>query len=225
MALYSKYEIVAKVVEIVLIPMLYHSDLEIAKKVSKTVVEAGSKLLEFTNRGHRAFMVSSELSKWRENEGLDLVLGAGTVLEPATAALYINLGADFIVGPNFGLEVAKLCNERVVVYVPGCSTITEIYQAEEYGAELFKIFPEEVLIPRFVRNILAPCPWLKLIPSGGLTPSKEVIDEWIGGVVALNRGTSLLRPDLINAGDYTSLRRRVEQYLQHIREAKSRAKK
>jgi 2-dehydro-3-deoxyphosphogluconate aldolase/(4S)-4-hydroxy-2-oxoglutarate aldolase len=159
-------------------------------------------------------MVFSELSKWRENEGLALVLGAGTVLEPATAALYINLGADFIVGPNFGLEVAKLCNKRVVVYVPGCSTITEIYQAEEYGAELFKIFPEEVLIPRFFRNILAPCPWLKLIPTGGLTPSKEVIDEWIGGgVVALNRGTKLLRPDLINAGDYTSLRRRVEQYL------------
>lgn len=226
MGLYEKHEVVAKVIEVGLVPIFYHGDVEVAKKVSTAVAEAGSKLLEFTNRGPRAFLVFAELAKWRDSERPDLILGAGTILDPATAALYINLGADFIVGPSFNPEVAKLCNRRHVAYVPGCSTPTEIAYAEELGADIFKIFPAEVLTSKFIKNILGPCPWLKLMPSGGLEPKKEVVEEWISaGAVALNMGTSLLRPDLIKAGDYETLKKKVEECLQYIREAKTKTKK
>ncbi|MCF8884648.1 MAG: bifunctional 4-hydroxy-2-oxoglutarate aldolase/2-dehydro-3-deoxy-phosphogluconate aldolase [Nitrososphaerota archaeon] len=225
MGLYEKHEVVAKVIEIGLVPIFYHGDVEVAKNVSIAVTEAGSKLLEFTNRGPRAFMVFAELAKWRDSEKPDLILGAGTILDPATAALYINLGADFIVGPSFNPEVAKICNRRHVPYIPGCSTPTEIAYAEELGADIFKVFPAEVLSPKFIKNLLGPCPWLKLMPSGGLEPKKEMIKEWIeAGAVALNMGTSLLKPDLIKAGDYESLKKLVQECLQYIREAKAEAK-
>ncbi|MDW8021299.1 MAG: bifunctional 4-hydroxy-2-oxoglutarate aldolase/2-dehydro-3-deoxy-phosphogluconate aldolase [Nitrososphaerota archaeon] len=223
MGLHEKHEVISKVIEIGLVPIFYHGDIEVAKNVCVAVVKAGSKLLEFTNRGPRAFLVFSELAKWRDAEAPDLILGAGTVLDPATAALYINLGADFIVGPSFNPEVARICNRRHVPYVPGCSTLTEIAYAEELGADIFKIFPAEVLTSKFIKNLLGPCPWLKLMPSGGLEPKKEIVEEWIkAGAVALNMGTSLLRPDLIKAGDYDTLRKKVEECLQYIREAKAK---
>jgi len=223
MGLFEKHEVISSVIHIGLVPIFYHGDVEVAKNVAIAVAEAGSKLLEFTNRGPRAFLVFEELVKWRDRERPDLILGAGTVLDPATAALYINLGADFIVGPNFNPEVAKLCNRRHVPYVPGCSTPTEITIAEEYGADIFKIFPAEVLTPKFISNLLGPYPWLKLMPSGGLNPVKEEIEEWIkAGAVALNMGSALLRKDLIDAKDYDGLRRKVEECLNYIKEAKSK---
>lgn len=226
MGLYNRCEVVAKVIDTGLIPLFYHGDIEVAKKVCTVVVEAGSKLLEFTNRGPRAFLVFAELAKWRDSERTDLILGAGTILDAATAALYIDLGADFIVGPSFNPEVAKLCNRRHIAYVPGCSTPTEIAYAEELGADIFKIFPAEVLTPKFIKNLLGPCPWLKLMPSGGLEPKKETIEEWIGaGAAALNMGTSLLRADLIKAGEYDTLKKLIEECLKYIREAKEKKKK
>jgi 2-dehydro-3-deoxyphosphogluconate aldolase/(4S)-4-hydroxy-2-oxoglutarate aldolase len=226
MGLYERCEVVAKVIEVGLVPIFYYGNVEVAKKVCTAVVEAGSKLLEFTNRGPRAFMVFAELAKWRDSEKPGLILGAGTIIDPATAALYINLGADFIVGPSFNPEVAKLCNRRHVAYVPGCSTPTEIAYAEELGADIIKIFPAEILTPKFIKNLLGPCPWLKLMPSGGLEPKKETIEEWISaGAVALNMGTSLLRPDLIKAGDYETLKKLVEECLKYIRDAKAKKQK
>jgi len=223
MGLFEKHEVIAKLLEVGLVPIFYHGDVEVAKKVSSAVAEAGSKLLEFTNRGARAFLVFKELAEWRKKEQPDLILGAGTILDPATASLYINLGADFIVGPSFNPEVAKICNRRHVPYIPGCSTPTEIAVAEEYGADIFKIFPAQVLTPKFIKNILAPCPWLKLMPSGGIKPEKEEIEEWIKvGAVALNMGSALLRKDLIQAGDYEGLRKKVEEALTYIKEAKAK---
>jgi len=223
MGLFEKHEVIAKLLEVGLVPIFYHGNVEVAKAVSTAVAEAGSKLLEFTNRGARAYLVFKELSEWREKERPDLILGAGTILDPATAALYINLGADFIVGPSFNPEVAKVCNRRHIPYIPGCSTPTEIATAEEYGADIFKIFPAQVLTPSFVKNLLGPCPWLKLMPSGGITPERKEIEEWIkAGAVALNMGSALLRKDLIQAGKYDELRKKVEEALLYIREAKAK---
>jgi len=221
--LFEKHEVISSVMKIGLIPIFYHGDVEVAKNVSVAVANAGSKLLEFTNRGSRAFLIFEELVKWRDRERPDLILGAGTILDPATATLYINLGADFIVGPNFNPEVAKLCNRRHIPYIPGCSTPTEITTAEEYGVDIFKIFPAQVLTPRFIKNLLGPYPWLKLMPSGGLKPVKEEVEEWIkAGAVALNMGSALLRKDLIKARDYEALRKKVEECLRYVSEAKAK---
>ena len=112
-----------------------------AKKVAKAVAAGGARVLEFTNRGDFAFQVFSELVQWCEKEIPGLILGVGSVVEPETAALYINSGANFVVGPVFNADIARVCNRRKIAYMPGCGSASEISRAEEYGVEICKIFP------------------------------------------------------------------------------------
>lgn len=221
MAKFPKHEVIAKIIEVGLVPVFYHGDVEVAKKVAEACADGGSRILEFTNRGPGAYQVFAELIKWRDTERPDIILGAGTIPDPGTAALYINLGADFIVAPNFNPEVAKICNRRHVPYIPGCSTPSEIAAAEEMGTDIIKVFPADVLTPRFIKDLLGPYPWLNLMPSGGVDPSKEGVEQWIkAGAKALNIGSKLLRKDLIKAGDFEAIRKNVENCLRYIKEAR-----
>ena len=221
MPLFDKHEVIATILKTGLVPVFYYGDTSTVINVCETIVDAGSPIVEFTNRGPMAFKVFEEIIRWRNSKKENLIIGAGTILDSATASLYINIGADFIVAPNFNPEVAKLCNRRNVVYIPGCSTLTEITAAEAFGVDIFKIFPAEVLGPKFIKNILAPCPWLKLMPSGGIRPTRDEIKEWINaGAVALNIGSALLRRDLIMSGRFQELRKMVEECISYIREAR-----
>lgn len=216
-----KHELIYKIIEVGLVPVFYHEDVNTAKKVAEACANGGSRILEFTNRGARACQIFAELVKWRDIERPDIILGAGTVLDPGTATLYINLGADFIVGPNFNPEVAKLCNRRNVPYIPGCNTSSEIAAAEEIGADIIKVFPAEILTPKFIKNLLGPCPWLNLMPSGGIDPSKEHVEQWIkAGAKVLNIGSNLLKKDLIEAGDFEAIMKNIENCLRYIKEAR-----
>jgi len=175
MPLFDKHEVIATILKTGLVPVFYYGDASTVIRVCELIVDAGSPIIEFTNRGPMAFKVFEEIIRWRSSNRENLIIGAGTILDPGTAALYINIGADFIVAPNFNPEVAKLCNRRHVAYIPECSTLTEITSAEAFGIDIFKIFPAEVLGPKFIKDILAPCPWLKLMPSGGIKPTRDEI--------------------------------------------------
>jgi 2-dehydro-3-deoxyphosphogluconate aldolase/(4S)-4-hydroxy-2-oxoglutarate aldolase len=216
-----KYEVVTKILDIGLIPTFYEEDLEVAKKIVEACAEGGAKVVEFTNRGRLAYQVFSELVKWKDKEYPEVMLGVGTIIEPNMASLYINSGANFIVGPNFNPDVAKICNRYKIVYIPGCSTPTEISMAEEMGAEIIKIFPAEVLGPQFIKHILGPSPWTKMMPSGGIKATKEDIIKWIkAGAVAVNLGTDLIRKDLVKAGDFDAIKKKIEECIKWIREAR-----
>lgn len=216
-----RHEVVAKVLEIGLIPTFYEEDVEVAKKIVSACADGGAKVIEYTNRGTQAYQVFSELVKWRNRECPDTILGAGTIIESNTASLYINCGAEFIVGPTFNPEVATVCNKYKIPYIPGCSTPTEISLAEEAGAEIVKVFPAEVLGPNFIKDILGPMPWSKLMPSGGVEATREDIMRWIkAGAAAINMGTNLIRKDLVKEGKYDEIGKRVEECIKWIREAK-----
>jgi len=219
MSKFMKHEVVSKLLDTGLLPVFYHKDAETAKKIVQACVRGGAKTIEFTNRGDRAYQVFSELAKFCDQESV--VLGIGTIVDPATAGLYINEGANFIVGPLFNPDVAKVCNRRKVVYIPGCSTPSEISVAEEMGADVVKIFPAVVMGPKFIKAVLGPCPSAKMMPSGGIEVTRNDIYAWIkAGAAALNIGTKLIPGDLVEAKDFDGIQKRVEQCISWIKEAR-----
>lgn len=217
----SKHRVFEEILNTGLLPVFFDGDFEIAKNVVKACVEGGAKVIEFTNRGDRAFDVFNSLSKWCDAEYKDVLLGAGTIIEASTASQYINTGANFIIGPSFNPEVAKICNRRSVLYIPGCMTPTEISEAEEMGIDLIKLFPACVVTPMFIKAILGPSPRTLLIPSGGIQVNREEVMKWIeAGAVALNIGSELVKRDLIRERNFEAIRENVKQCLEWIREAK-----
>ena len=218
MARFKRLEVLNAMIESGLVPVFYHKDLEIVKRVAGAVAKGGARVLEFTNRGDFAYQVFSELSKWCEKEIPELIIGVGSVIDPGTATLYINNGANFVVGPVLNVEVAKACNRRKIPYSPGCGSASEISQAEEYGVEICKIFPgAEVGGPAFVKNILAPMPWTLIMPTGGVETTKESIEKWFkSGVACVGIGSNLISKELIAAGDFEAISKKTAQVLNWI---------
>ncbi|OGF45494.1 MAG: bifunctional 4-hydroxy-2-oxoglutarate aldolase/2-dehydro-3-deoxy-phosphogluconate aldolase [Candidatus Firestonebacteria bacterium RIFOXYC2_FULL_39_67] len=222
MAKYKRIQVNNAIMESGLVPVFFNKDLEVAKKVAKAVAEGGSKVLEFTNRGEFAYQIFGELVKYCEKEIPGLILGVGSVGDPYTASLFINNGANFIVGPMLNTEVAKICNRKKIPYSPGCGTATEIANAEEMGVEICKIFPgAEVGGPGFVKNLLGPMPWSSIMPTGGVEGTKESIDKWFkAGVVAVGMGSNLISKDVLEKQDWETLAKTTAKILSWIREAK-----
>lgn len=223
MARFRRLEVLNRMIESGLVPVFYHQDLEVAKRIARAVSDGGSWVLEFTNRGDFAYTLFSELVKWCSGEIPKLILGAGSVLEPGTAALYINNGANFIVGPVLNPEVAKICNRRKIPYLPGCGSVSEISQAEEYGVEICKVFPgAEVGGSGFVKNVLAPMPWSLVMPTGGVERTKASIEKWFkAGVACVGMGSNLIAKDLVAAGDFEAISKNTAEVLQWIKEART----
>ena len=222
MARFLRHEVVEEALRVGLVPVFYNGDVEVAMGVTRACVEGGARLIEFTNRGDRAIHVFDELSKRLDEELPEAILGAGTVVDPPTAALYINSGANFIVGPSFSSEVARLCNRRRVLYVPGCQTPTEISEAEEMGAEIVKLFPASALGPEFVRDLRGPSPQTLLMPSGGIALNEGDVSRWVkAGAVALNMGSALIRRDLMAGHRYGEIRDGVERCIGWIKAARA----
>ena len=184
-------------VETGLVPVFYHADVEIAKKIVAACAAGGAKVVEFTNRGDFAYEVFRELSKHFAKAHPDVILGVGSVVDAPTAALYIANGANFVVGPVLNPEVARLCNRRKIAYSPGCGSASEISEAEELGVEIVKVFPgSSVGGPDFVKAVLGPCPWTRIMPTGGVDATEESINAWFkAGVTCVGMGSKLIRKD------------------------------
>jgi len=145
-----------------------------------------------------------------------------SVIDAPTAALYIGSGANFVVGPVLNPEVARLCNRRKIAYMPGCGSASEISQAEELGVEIVKVFPgAQVGGPGFVKAMLAPMPWTRIMPTGGVDASEESIRAWFGaGVACVGMGSKLITKDLVAASDFDAITKKVAQVLAWIRESR-----
>lgn len=138
MAKYTRIEVAQVMGNTGVVPLFYHKDIDIVKKVIKASYDGGARVFEFTNRGDHAQDIFTEISKWIENELPGMILGIGSVVDPGTASLFIQKGANFIVSPILNPEIAKVCNRRKIAWLPGCATLTEINYAEELGAEIVK---------------------------------------------------------------------------------------
>ncbi len=221
MAKYSRLKVITSMIETGVVPLFYHADPEIAAQVIRSCLDGGARCIEFTNRGDGAHLIFAELMK-RFQGDTRLILGAGTIIDPVTAALYIQLGANFIVGPNLNPEVARLCNRRKIPYTPGCGTASEISNAEELGVEICKIFPAgELGGPAFVQAVKGPMPWARLMPTGGVTPDKENIFAWIqAGVACIGLGSKFISNQLIESRDFPALTAGIKQVLVWVQEAR-----
>jgi len=223
MAKFKRMQVLNTILEAGVVPIFYNPDVEMAKNVVKACVAGGAPVLEFTNRGDRAIHVFHELIEFLAKEAPDAILGVGSVIDPGTAAMYINEGANFVVSPSFNPESAKICNRRKIAYIPGCGSASEISLVEEYGSEIVKLFPaNEMGGPAFVKAVLAPCPWHLLMPTGGVDATRENLEGWFkAGVACVGMGSKLLRKDLIAAGDYEGVSKLVAQVIAWIREIRA----
>ncbi len=222
MARFDKIAVLQKMQETGMVPVFYHKDAEVAKQVIKACYEGGVRAFEFTNRGDFAHEVFAECVKFAAKECPELALGVGSVVDAPTAALYIQLGACFIVGPLFNPEIAPVCNRRLVPYSPGCGTVSEIGKAQELGCDLTKVFPGDVYGPAFVKGLMAPCPWSKVMVTGGVSPTKENLTAWIkAGVFCVGMGSKLFPSDRVKAQDWQYVTDMCRLALGYIREARA----
>ena len=207
MARFNKMQVLDAIVSTGMVPVYYNKDVEIAKQVVKACYEGGVRAFEFTNRGDFAHEVFAELIKFATKECPELVLGVGSIVDAGTASLYLQLGANFVVGPLFNPEIAKVCNRRLVPYTPGCGSVSEIGFAQEVGCDLCKIFPAgNVGGPSFVKNIKAPMPWSMIMATGAVEPTEENLSAWFkAGVTCVGMGSKLFPKEMIAAGNWEAI--------------------
>jgi 2-dehydro-3-deoxyphosphogluconate aldolase/(4S)-4-hydroxy-2-oxoglutarate aldolase len=223
MARYSRIEVFLKMKETGVVPVFYHEDPEIAKKVLKACYDGGVRTFEWVNRGDFAHEVFSEINKYALEELPEMMLGAGSIVDEATAALYIQAGANFIVSPLLNENIARICNRRKIMWTPGCGSLSEIGRAEELGAELVKIFPaSEVGGPSFVKAVKGPCPWTHIMPTGGVDTTDENLKQWFNaGVTCVGMGSKLFDKEMIARGEFEELKKRVKGLTDKIQDIKT----
>lgn len=207
-----------------MVPLFYNSNFETSRQVAAALSEGGSHVLEFTNRGDFAIEVFTALIKDCAKSHPDLIIGVGSVDDAPTAALYMAHGANFVVGPTFSEEIARLCNRHKVAYMPGCGSVSEIATAEEWGVEIVKIFPgESVGGPGFVKALLGPRPWTRVMPTGGVTPEEDNLRAWFSaGVACVGMGSNLVRSDWVKAENYQAIRETTQTTLDLIRKIRGK---
>src|SRR5690606_4706495 len=214
MAKFARTEVIQTMLAQRLVPLFYHPDVETGKAILTACYEGGARLMEFTNRGDFAQDVFAELNKFVLKEIPEMVMGIGSVNDAPTAGMYMQLGANFIVGASFREDIARICNRRKILYVPGCGSLTEIGTAEEMGCEFVKLFPGSVYGPGFVKAIKGPSPWTKIMPTGGVATDEANLKGWFdAGVSAVGMGSQMISKDVITNQNWDVLAQRVKDTL------------
>ncbi|WP_144891968.1 bifunctional 4-hydroxy-2-oxoglutarate aldolase/2-dehydro-3-deoxy-phosphogluconate aldolase [Flavobacterium tiangeerense] len=226
MARYSRIEVANAMAATGLVPLFFHNDVELGKKIIKACYDGGARLMEFTSRGDFAFEVFGVLNKYALSELPGMILGVGSVTDAAAASLYMQLGANFIITPVLREEIALICNRRKVLWSPGCASLTEIARAEELGCEIVKLFPGDVYGPQFVKGIKGPCPWTSIMPTGGVTTDKANLKSWFdSGVTCVGIGSQLISKVVIENQDFLGLENTVRNTLENIKQIRDENKK
>ncbi|MGA2495943.1 MAG: bifunctional 4-hydroxy-2-oxoglutarate aldolase/2-dehydro-3-deoxy-phosphogluconate aldolase [Roseiarcus sp.] len=206
------------------IPVFYHPDAEVCTKVIQACANGGAKCIEFTNRGEFATHVFFEVTRHFAKADPSVIMGVGSIVDAPTAGVFIANGAKFVVGPLTNPDVAKLCNRRKIPYSPGCGSASEIGYAEELGCEIVKVFPGgSVGGPEFVKAMLGPCPWTRIMPTGGVDATEESLTKWFkAGVACVGIGSNLITKELLAAKDYSGVEKKVRETIALIRKIRGK---
>ncbi len=223
MAHFSKLQVLSLLDEQGMVPLFYNPDIELGKEVLRACYNGGGRVVEFTSRGDFAYEVFAELNKYCLKELPGMMLGVGSITDQGTAALYMQLGANFIVTAAFKEDIARVCNRRKVPYMPGCGTLTEIGTAEEYGVDIVKLFPGSTYGPGFVKSIKAPQPWTSVMPTGGVSPTEENLSAWFeAGVTCVGMGSKLISKTILANRDFETLEKKTRDTLDLIKTIRGR---
>jgi len=222
MAKFMRLDVINTILETGVLPLFYQDNTETAIEIVNALVRGGARMIEFTNRGEFAYPVFQELVKHYSKSDPSVILGVGSIIDAPTAALFLASGSNFIVGPSFSSEISRLCNRRKILYIPGCMTENEISDAEESGAELCKVFPGEAVGgPAFIKAVMAPCPWHRLMPTGGVDATEISINEWVkAGAAAVGMGSKLITAQAIKEKSFDSITQKTADCLKWIKSAR-----
>lgn len=218
MAQFTRIEVATVMKDTGMIPLFFNSDIELSKQVLRACYFGGARLMEFTARGDFAHEVFGALTKYAIKELPGMILGVGSVTDAAAASLYMALGANFIVTPVLREDIALVCNRRKVLWSSGCGSLTEIAKAEELGCEIVKLFPGAVYGPQFVKGIKGPQPWTSIMPTGGVSPTRENLKGWFdAGVSCVGMGSQLITKEILASKDFKTLVENVKKSLEIIK--------
>ncbi len=222
MAQYSRIEVANVMKDNGMVPLFYHPDVELGKKILQACYDGGARLMEFTARGDFAFEVFSELNKYAIKNLPGMIMGVGSITDAAAASFYMQMGANFIVTPSLREDIAVVCNRRKVLWSPGCGSLTEINNAEELGCEIVKLFPGDLYGPGFVKGIKGPQPWTSIMPTGGVSTDEANLKGWFdAGVTCVGMGSKLISKDILANKDYAGLETKVRETLALIKKLRS----
>lgn len=222
MAQFTRLEVAQAMKETGMIPLFFHNDIELSKKVLKACYDGGARLMEFTARGDFAHEVFGELTKYAIKELPGMIMGVGSVTDAAAASLYMQLGANFIVTPVLREDIAMVCNRRKVLWSPGCGTLSEIARAEELGCEIVKLFPGDIYGPQFVKGVKGPQPWTSIMPTGGVAPTEENLKAWFdAGVTCVGMGSQLISKEILKNNEFKKLEDKVRDALELIKKLRA----
>ena len=223
MARFTRLQVAQKMGEQGMVPLFYHANIETAKQVLTACYRGGARLLEFTNRGDYAHEVFGELNKFCAKELPEMMMGVGSVTDAGTAALYMQLGANFIVTPVFREDIAIACNRKKILFSPGCGTLTEIARAEEMGVEIVKLFPADVYGPGFIKGVIAPQPWTSIMPTGGVSPDYDNLKKWFdAGAYCVGMGSQLMAKKSDGSYDLEKIEALTREALGHIQQIRKK---
>ena len=221
MAQYSRLEVASVMKETGLVPLFFHSDVALGKKVLKACYDGGARLLEFTSRGDFAHEIFGALNKYAIEELPGMIMGVGSITDAGAASTYMLLGANFVVTPVLREDIAIACNRRKVLWSPGCGSLTEIAKAEELGCEIVKLFPGDVYGPQFVKGVKGPQPWTNIMPTGGVSPTEENLKGWFdAGVTCVGMGSKLISKEILANNDFNGLEAKVKDALALIQKVR-----
>lgn len=212
-----KLQVLQKIMDCGLVAVVRADNAEQAIKIADACIAGGVAGIEITFTVPGAVDVIKALAD-RYKSG-EIIIGAGTVLDPETARAAILAGAQYIVSPSFNAETIKLCNRYQIPVMPGCMTLREIVEAMESGADIIKVFPGEAFGPSFVKAVKGPLPQTPIMPTGGV--GLENVAEWIkAGCVAVGVGGKLTGG--AKTGDYQSITDIAKQFIEKIRVARGK---
>jgi 2-dehydro-3-deoxyphosphogluconate aldolase/(4S)-4-hydroxy-2-oxoglutarate aldolase len=212
-----KHEILKRITDAGLVAVVRAANEEDAIRIADAVIEGGCPAIEVTFTVPGAHKVIEALaSRYKPSE---LILGAGTVLDPETARIAILSGATYVVSPSINFDTIKLCNRYQIAIMPGVMSIKETVEAMEAGADIIKIFPGEAFGPKIIKAIKGPLPQAPLMPTGGVDVNNAA--EWIkAGAVAVGAGSSLTGG--AKTGDYASITRLAKEFIVNIQAARAK---
>lgn len=215
---FKKEEVISRMKQDCLIAVIRAKDKEQGEKLVEAIIAGGIKFIEITmtmDRGNPVEFIKFLSEKYGENK--DIIIGAGTVLDPETARLVILAGANYVVSPGLNVETVKLCNRYRIPMLPGVMTPTEAITALEAGCDVIKLFPGNILGPSAISTFKGPLPQGEFMPSGGV--DVDNVDKWLkAGAYAVGTGSSLTKG--AKTGDFSAVKEKAQEFIEAVKRAR-----